>query len=46
MQEPELVYYNVFTSSTASLIVSKYDNKFETLSKNQKILFKNANKKK
>lgn len=45
MQEPEFVYYNAFTSSTVSLIVSKHDNKFETLSKNQKILFKNANEK-
>lgn len=45
MQEPELVYFNAFTSSTVSLIVSKHDNKFETLSKNQKILFKNANEK-
>lgn len=26
MQEPELVYFNAFTSSTVSLIVSKHDN--------------------
>lgn len=45
MQEPELVYYERLDGSNASLTVSKHDNKFETLSKNQKILFKNANEK-
>lgn len=45
MQEPELVYYERLNNSNASLTVSKHDNKFETLSKNQKILFKNANEK-
>lgn len=45
MQEPEFVYYERLDNSNASLTVSKHDNKFEMLSKNEKILFKNANEK-
>ncbi|HDZ4932777.1 TPA: type II CRISPR RNA-guided endonuclease Cas9 [Campylobacter jejuni] len=46
MQEPELVYFKSFKSSTAGLVVSKHDNKFENLNENQKKLFKSANEKK
>ncbi|HDZ5066212.1 TPA: type II CRISPR RNA-guided endonuclease Cas9 [Campylobacter jejuni] len=46
MQEPELVYFKAFKSSTAGLIVSKHDNKFKNLNENQKKLFKSANEKK
>ncbi|HDZ5105943.1 TPA: type II CRISPR RNA-guided endonuclease Cas9 [Campylobacter jejuni] len=46
MQEPELVYFKSFKSSTAGLVVSKHDNKFENLNENQKKLFKSANQKK
>lgn len=45
MERAEFVYYKQFSSSTASLVLAKHDNKFENLSKNQLKLFKNATEK-
>lgn len=42
MQEAELCYYDVFTSSTASISVKKHDNHFASLTQNQRLLFATA----
>lgn len=42
MEKPELCYFVSFGVSTASIQVAKHDNKFSTLTKNQKLLFSNA----
>lgn len=42
MEKPELCYFVSFGVSTASIQVAKHDNKFSTLTENQKLLFSNA----
>lgn len=42
MQRPELCYFVSFDSGNASIQVAKHDNKFSTLTENQKLLFSNA----
>lgn len=42
MQEAELCYFVSFNTSTASICVTKHNNKFEDLSENEKLLYSNA----
>lgn len=46
MQRPELCYYEGFDSSEARINIAKHDNKFSTLTENQKLLFSNATQEK